>query len=141
MNPSLSRLISEYKKRKDEIKKRLKNFEPLHRGKDEDIFQELCFCILTANANALRCDQAIKELKETGLLFEGKSHEIKPALKGRVRFHNKKASFITSARRLFKHGKNIDIKRILNFNNIFNTRDWLVENIKGLGYKKASHFL
>ena len=142
MNPaSIKNLISEYKLKKTEIKKRLKEFELLHKGRDESIFQELCFCILTANANAVLCNEAIKELKRKNLLFKGKACEIRPSLKGRVRFHNKKARFILYARKLFKCERNIDIKSRINSNNPFEAREWLVENIKGFGYKEASHFL
>lgn len=142
MNPPvIKNLISEYNLRKSEIKERLKEFELLHKGRDESIFEELCFCILTANANAVLCGEAIKELKRKNLLFKGKAYEIRPRLKGRVRFHNKKARFIVSALKLFKRERNIDIKSRLNFNNPFEAREWLVENIKGLGYKEASHFL
>ncbi len=141
MTPAIKKLIVEYKKRKPEIKKRLEDFAPVHKGKDEDIFQEMCFCLLTANANALHCDKAIRELRETDLLFNGKAHQIRPKLRGRVRFHNKKADFIIGARKLFKDGKNLCVKEKLDFKDVFKVREWLVENIKGLGYKEASHFL
>lgn len=141
MNPALRKLISEYKKKKGEIKQRLKEFSTLHKGKPESIFQELCFCLLTANANALHCDKAIKELKKEGLILNGEAGQIRPKLKGRVRFHNKKASFIVGARRLFKRDNCFDIKSRIRQEDVFNTREWLVKNIKGLGYKEASHFL
>ncbi len=99
---SLKSLLSEYKKRKSEIKNRLREFSLIHTKKDEDIFSELSFCLLTANANALRCHEAIKDLKKNGLLFRGRPGQLKPKLKGRVRFHNKKAKFIVLARNLFK---------------------------------------
>ena len=35
----------------------------------------------------------------------------------------------------------VNIKSRLNPNNIFETREWFVKNVKGLGYKEASHFL
>ena len=35
----------------------------------------------------------------------------------------------------------MDIKRRIDSRDVFRTREWLVENIKGLGYKEASHFL
>jgi len=138
---SIKTLIEEYEKRKPQIKERLEEFSRVHKGKDEDIFQELGFCILTANANALQCDKAIKELRATGLLFKGNAHQIWPKLRGRVRFHNKKASFIVEARKLFKKGDKIDLKKKLDFKDVFKLREWLVENIKGYGYKEASHFL
>jgi N-glycosylase/DNA lyase len=139
--PTVKSLISEYNKRKPEIRSRLKDFAHIHKGKDKDIFQEMCFCLLTANANALRCDEAIKELRKTGLLFDGRACQLKPKLRGRVRFHNKKADFITLARKTFHSRGRIDIKGKLDFSDVFNIREWLVENIKGYGYKEASHFL
>lgn len=137
----IKKLIEEYKRRRDQIKGRLKEFSSLHKGKDEVIFRELGFCILTANANALKCDEAIRQLSETGLLLRGMAHQIRPKLRGRVRFHNKKAGFLVGARRLFKNGDGIDIKNRLDFRDVFKAREWLVENIKGYGYKEASHFL
>ncbi len=158
MTPAIRQLILEYKKRKYDIGKRLEEFSSLHKGRDEDIFQELCFCLLTANANALHCDKAIKELRQTNLLFTGKAYQIRPKLRGRVRFHNKKAEYIVGARKLFgsschceaakrpkqslfrllrQTGKSPHLPR----NDVVALREWLVENIKGLGYKEASHFL
>ena len=134
-------LIRSYKKLKPQIKKRLLEFSKIHTSEDEIIFAELCFCILTANANALMCDKAITELKKEGLLLRGTAHQIKPKLRGRVRFHNKKAEFIIRARSLFTKGGCLEVKKHLNHTEIIATRDWLVENIKGYGYKEASHFL
>ena len=134
-------LKNSYLKIRPQIKKRLAEFSKLHKDTDENIFAELCFCILTANANATMCDKAIKELKSEGLLLRGKAHQIKPRLRGRVRFHNKKADFIVLARELFKKGRGVCVKERLDFKDIVATRDWLVENIKGYGFKESSHFL
>jgi N-glycosylase/DNA lyase len=134
-------LVDSYRKIRPRIKERLAEFRKLHKDTDESIFAELCFCILTANANALMCDKAIKELKSEGLLLRGGASRIKPKLKGRVRFHNKKTDFIVLARNLFKKARGLCIKERLDFKNIMATRDWLVENIKGYGYKESSHFL
>jgi len=142
MNPALAKdLVCSYRKIKPSIKKRLAEFRKVLNRADEHIFAELCFCILTANANALMCDKAIRDLKEGGLLLCGGASQIKPKLKGRVRFHNKKSDFIIGARRLFRKGGCLDIKRYLDCNDMIATRDWLVDNIKGYGYKEASHFL
>ena len=51
------------------------------------------------------------------------------------RFHNNKSKFIVNAREHF------DIKDKLYDINEIEKRDWLVANIKGLGYKEASHYL
>ena len=137
----IEKLIAEYRKRRPEIRARLDQFSSLHTAADKTIFQELCFCILTANANAKYCDIAIQELGRTGLLFKGTASQIRPKLKGRVRFHNKKAEFILHARKLFTCGSKIGVRNKLNFSDIFRLREWLVENIRGYGYKEASHFL
>jgi N-glycosylase/DNA lyase len=142
MNPvSVKSLKRSYQKMRPDIEKRLLEFRRIHKDKDERIFAELCFCILTANANALMCDKAISELKDTGLLLRGSACRIRPKLRGRVRFHNKKADFIVRARDLFENGGRLSLKEHLNLNDIIATRDWLVENIKGYGYKESSHFL
>ena len=134
-------LISAYKKIKPEIKKRLAEFSAIHRSSDEKIFSEMCYCILTANANALKCNEAVKELERKGFILKGESRHIRPVIKGKARFHNKKAEYIVQARKLFERGGVIDIKSRLDGRDILNVREWLVENIKGFGYKEASHFL
>lgn len=133
-------LILEYNRKKHKIKNRLREFSNLHKAKDEDIFSELCFCILTPQSKAIRCDKAIKELKTCGLLLKGNKKSVISRLKG-VRFPNNKAGYIIAARKFFKNGGGLDIKNRLDFKNPFNAREWLVTNIKGLGYKEASHFL
>ncbi|MFA5256055.1 MAG: N-glycosylase/DNA lyase [Candidatus Omnitrophota bacterium] len=127
-------LIEEYKQKKDDIKRRLREFEEVGKGSAKDIFTELCFCILTPQSNARQCDKAIEELKSKRLLFKAPAGMIRPILKGRARFHNKKADYLVNARRSFD-------KSILSRGNILDVRKKIVENIKGIGYKEASHFL
>lgn len=134
MTTSPAELTAEYKKKKREIKKRLRAFNNLHKSKFKGLFPELCFCLLTPQSNARYCDRAIRELKRSGKLFKGGRRAIRSALKGRSRFHNKKALYILNARACFDPG-------ILKSENIPAIRDILVKKIKGLGYKEASHFL
>lgn len=135
----MRKLIAEYNKNKERIKKRLEEFKNMHKGEDRDIFQELCFCLLTPQSKAVFCDAAVRELKESGALFKGDRRAIRNRL-SRVRFPNNKAGYIVGARRLFSARCGVNIKERLD-KNIFKTRDWLVRNVKGLGYKEASHFL
>ena len=127
-------LIKEYKNKKRNIKRRLKEFRNIHKGKESKIFSELCFCILTPQSNAVSCDCAMKELVKTGLLLKGSVNEIRNVLKSKTRFHNKKADYIILAR------GSLD-KNVLRSKDNLVIRDWLVRNIKGMGYKEASHFL
>ena len=133
-------LLEHYKKNKGSIKNRLRDFEDSYKKDDKHVFSELCFCLLTPQAEAVECDKAIKELKKTGLLFDGKPSAVSPYLKA-ARFLNKKAEFIVNARSLFKKNGCFRIKDRIDEKNILKTREWLVENIKGIGYKEASHFL
>lgn len=132
--PNFRELIEEYKSKKKDIKRRLKEFSNIDKGQDKEIFPELCFCILTPQSNARHCDKAIQELKKRNLFFTGRVGAIRRILKGRSRFHNKKAEYIVNARRLFN-------KEILGQDDAKDIRDDLVKTIKGIGYKEASHFL
>ena len=136
----MKELLKYYTKRKKEIKYRLQDFKAVYKKSDNDIFVELCFCILTPQAKAVVCDEAINRLKRRGLLLSGSQRHIRSCLKG-VRFPNNKAKYIVAARDFLKNGKGIDIKNKLDTKDLLKTRDWLVKNIKGLGYKEASHFL
>ena len=136
----LNELLSNYRKKRYQIKKKLKEFGDLYKSNDECIFKELCFCILTPQSRAIYCDEAVKELVRSGLLLKGEKSDIKANLR-RVRFPNSKASYLIAARKVFKNSGRFDIKSKIDEGNIFKTREWFVKNIKGLGYKEASHFL
>lgn len=127
-------LIEEYKRKKTDIKERLKEFKDIGKGSKKNIFPELCFCILTPQSNARHCDKAIQELKNKNLIFTGCAGAIRRILKGKSRFHNKKARYIINARRLFDN-------TFLDHDDTVDMREAIVNKIKGVGYKEASHFL
>ena len=136
----MKKLLEHYKKNRVLIKNRLMDFEDSYKKDDKHVFSELCFCLLTPQAEAVECDKAIKNLRETGLLFNGAPEEISPYLKA-ARFLNKKAEYIAGARQLFKKNGRFRIKNFIDKKDIFKTREWIVKNVKGIGYKEASHFL
>ena len=70
----------------------------------------------------------------------GTQEEIAEAITG-VRFHNTKAHRVIGARYTFFHGCKTLKSTIADFSDSKELREWLVENINGLGYKEASHFL
>jgi len=133
-------LLRDYRKRKKEIKKRLRDFRSVYKKGNNDIFAEMCFCIFTPQARAVVCDSAVRELQKRDVLLKGSRKDIRPCLKG-VRFPNNKTGYVVSARDFFKNGKGLDIKSRLDTRDVLKTRVWLVKNVKGLGYKEASHFL
>jgi N-glycosylase/DNA lyase len=137
---SINELKKTYKSRKSEISERLMHFKAVWDGSDKEIFSELCFCILTPQSKAVVCDDIINNLKNNCFLFEGSLEQIKPHVK-RARFYKNKSKYIVEARKcLFKDDK-ICIKDKIDAKDTVNSREWLVKNIKGIGYKEASHFL
>jgi len=126
--------------KKNEILKRLAYFKDTWNKNNKEIFAELCFCILTPQSKAEKCNDIICELKRNKLLFKGNFTEIAPYIK-KARFYRKKTDYIIGARKLFRHNGKLRIKDELDINKIKLTRDWLVKNIKGISYKEASHFL
>jgi len=131
-----------YSEIKPLIIKRLSEFKNLWKnGRDKDIFAEFVFCLLTPQSKARVCWKAVLELRKKNLFFKGNADEISKNLKG-VRFHNNKAKYIVYARRKFLKGERFILKDILNnFKSVFEKREFLVKNVKGMGYKEASHFL
>lgn len=120
---------------KNKIDSRLKEFESFQNKKDEDWFSELCFCILTANAKARTALSIEKELGKKGFHTSSIGVVRDCIQRNKHRFHNRKAEYIVEAR------KHKDIKTKLANMREEDAREWLVRNIKGLGYKESSHFL
>jgi len=116
------------------VEKRLKQFESFKNKPNEVWFQELCFCILAANSKQKTAETIEKKLGKKLLTMK------EPALskfirKNKHRFHNNKAKYIVQAR---KHSK---IKDTMKNKSETEARDWIINNVKGLGYKESSHFL
>ncbi len=127
-----------YTELKDEIEKKFEEFK--RNGKNrKKAFKELLFCLLTPQSKAEVCWNTVKKIEKNGLLFEAKEKDLIPLLKG-VRFRKNKAHYIVLAQKMFVKNGKIDMS-FLKFGNEFEIRDWLVKNVKGMGYKEASHFL
>ncbi|MBO0888131.1 N-glycosylase/DNA lyase [Candidatus Bathyarchaeota archaeon] len=134
-------LQSLYRERREEIQKRLSEFRQVMTWTDEEVFGELAFCLLTPQSSAKICWDAIIRLKQQSLLLKGSPADLEPHL-SQVRFGETKARYIVEARNMFTKDGSIQLKpQIQSFYNPFELREWLVENVKGLGYKEASHFL
>jgi N-glycosylase/DNA lyase len=135
-------LKNSYEKKRPEIRKRLESFKKIWEGSDENIFAELCFCLLTPMSRARAADEAINRLLEKKFLLTGNKNQIiREVTDVGVRFPENKGNFIVEARGFFTRNGAIDIKSKLNQGTSTAKREWLVKNIKGLGYKEASHFL
>ncbi len=138
---ALSQLQQLYQERRGDIENRLQGFKQILDKSDVDVFAELCFCLLTPQSSAKTCWAAVTRLTEKNLLVKGTSKEIEPLISD-VRFNDSKARYITEARSLFTRDGEIRVKtQLASAFNPHQLREWLVENVKGLGYKEASHFL
>jgi N-glycosylase/DNA lyase len=117
------------------VDSRIQEFKELDKKSNDELFKELCFCILTANFNA---EKSIKIQKEIGESFLKDSKDVlAQKLSGcGHRFPNARASYISESIKC--KDSLVDIVKIHDGNAL---RDWIVENVKGLGYKEASHFL
>ncbi len=138
----LKDLLTTYKKIKPKIEKRLTEFKELWTsGSEFDIYCELIFCLFTPQSKAKICNEAVLMLQEKGLLIDGTEEQLGKEL-NIVRFRYTKAKNVVDSRKVFFKNGNISIKPIIKkFKTPMDARDWLVENVRGMGYKEASHFL
>ena len=137
----MRKLLTQLKKlRESEINsvvdKRLEEFKALGKKPSKEIFKELCFCLLTANYSAtggIKIQKAIND----GFCKLCESDLAKKLKELGHRFPNARASYIREAQ---QHAESL--KNTLNgLGDEQKIRDWLVDNVKGLGMKEASHFM
>ena len=119
----------------DVINNRINEFKELNRESNEDLFKEICFCILTANFSAERSIKIHDEINECFLKESEEDLSIKLKKYGH-RFPNTRANYIAESLKC----KN-DLSKVIKFHDKNQIRDWIVKNVKGLGYKESSHFL
>ncbi len=135
-------VLDTYSAIKTEIVKKFSNFRQIWVKKDDlNIYKELLFCLLTPQSKAENAWEIIKSLERKNLLFYSKENILIEELR-KVRFRNNKTKYVRNAQKLFvKDGKPKIVDVLSEFESPFETREWLVKNVKGLGYKEASHFL
>ncbi len=111
------------------------------KGSEEEIFAELVFCLFTPQSKAVSCWAAVNALADKNMIFNAPDKEI-AAIINMVRFRNNKAKYVTQARNLFTVKGSMKIKeKLASFDNIYELREWIIKNVKGIGYKEAGHFL
>jgi N-glycosylase/DNA lyase len=119
---------------KEEVEKKIKEFGKKNIS-DKDRFLELCFCLLVANCSLDRTKKNWENNKK--IFLEANQKQLSSRLRELgQRFHNNKASYIIEAR---KHADKLN--SYLKNKEEFELRNFLADNIKGLGMKESSHFL
>lgn len=128
-------LIEKYNLLKNDIHAKLIEFSKVP---EDEWFYELCFCICTPQSKAESAFQVQLKLKEMNFL----DTQIDPTALLRtptiyIRFHNQKSKRLQEARENWQ-----EILKILKSNiTPEEKRNWLYENVKGIGMKESAHFL
>ena len=158
---SIEKLKEDYGNKKGKIKDRLIQFEkffnepyswhyrggelillPAETKEDHRIFEELAFCIFTANTSAEMGLKAVDAVRN--VLVTGNAKDMTRRLEGIYRFNNLRPEFIVHTRNYLKNTLNFELrKKISSFRDKNELRDFFALNkdVKGLGMKEASHFL
>ena len=141
-NHPIEEIRAIYDSKREEIGLRLHEFEKIWKtGTREEIFAELVFCILTPQSRGISCWTAVENMMKKRVLFTGYASQIVKQLNG-VRFIHKKSEYIVEAREKFLDDSKVSIRSIISLiNDGHKAREWLVRNVRGIGYKEASHFL
>jgi len=145
---------------REKVEKRLSEFKEFKNKNDKEWFSELCFCLLTANAKGKNAWNIQKQVGPDGFLNLTQDQITDIIKENKHRFHNNKAKFIVESRKhsniksIVSNLMNQDIRNVevdktsvnsktdMDTNDrLLMTRDWLVNNVKGIGYKESSHFL
>jgi N-glycosylase/DNA lyase len=141
----LDNLRAAHKARKQEIQKRLAEFGDVGRdGSDARLWEELVFCIFTAGASARMGFRAVDATRS--MLQDGGREEMTLALReaGAHRFPVERPGYIVVTRNYLREHCGMALRnKLKSFEDPIERRDWLAQEkqIKGMGYKEASHFL
>ncbi len=121
----------------EEVNKRIDEFEMIGCEGDERWFSELSFCVLTANSSAQLGIDIQEEMGSRGFIDLPLS-DLRDRLEELGhRFYNTRAEYIVENREFSDNIKSI----VTSFSSSRAAREWLVENVMGIGYKEGSHFL
>lgn len=128
-------LRSLYASKRDAIRMRLDEFR---RVPQSEYFYEIAYCLLTPQTSAENAEKVIAELHRRAFHLE--SFDPVTILGDRsmyIRFH------ATKSKHLLRMKSEFDsiLTALTDTNDAFELREWLVQNVGGLGFKEATHFL
>ena len=124
-----------FEQRKSAIRCRLDEFASVTPG---EYPYELAYCLLTPQSSAVNAAKAVEALKEACFFtHDVDASAILAEKRHYIRFHNTKARHLRDAK---EHLPGI-IARLFHESPGPEIRMWLIHNVRGLGWKEASHFL
>ncbi len=118
------------------VENRKQDFIRAGKSSPEIIYGELCFCILTANTSAEMGIRTQEIIGLEGFLNFDEETMRKKLKEARYRFYNVRSKFLVQSRWIVD-----ELPHIIAMKDRIGARDYLVNNLKGIGYKEASHFL
>ena len=131
----LSQLRELHATKRDAIRQRLTEFSEIA---PSEYFYELIYCLMTPQTSAENAERVVQELRR--LSFQTQPIDPEPILRDKrnyVRFHRTKSKHLVMLKEEFP-----GVLRALSTRcTPSELREWLVEHVKGLGYKEATHFL
>ncbi len=136
-----NKILEVYGKIKKDAEKAIKGYKKAWKGTEKEVFAEMAFCILTPQSKARNAWQAITNLVENDLLYTGSPEDMVEYL-NIVRFKNNKSRYLVELRNLMTVKGKLQPKKILSdLGDVFEKREWILKNIKGMGLKEANHVL
>jgi N-glycosylase/DNA lyase len=139
---TIEKIVENYKLRKTDIQAKLAEFNDIYKsGTDAKLWEEMVFCFFTGGCSAKMGLRSIEKVKD--ILLTGTHEELAAALSGTHRYPFARSRYIVASRTFLQSDCEMRLREKLESFNRAERRDWLVKTkeIKGLGYKEASHFL
>lgn len=124
-----------YEERKKAVRERLAEFAAV---RPAGYFYELVYCLLTPQSSAVNAAKAVRVLRDHD--FHHSDINPEPLLyqdNFYIRFHRTKAKHLLAVKEQFP----IIRRELSNGSPTIQLREWLVKNVRGIGWKEASHFL
>jgi N-glycosylase/DNA lyase len=137
-----------YQAKQAAIQARLAEFAEIRtHGTDARVFEELVYCIFTAGCSARMGLNSVERVRP--YLLTGRQQRLENALVGAHRYPRARAGYIIHTRSFLKRHCHLQLRDLLDSfggeeEDARNARrDFFARNVdvKGLGYKEASHFL
>jgi N-glycosylase/DNA lyase len=128
-------LLEFYSMKKKSIRNRLKEFNDIT---PSEYFYELIYCLLTPQSSAVNASRTIEILKSKDFrAVEINPESILRKKESYIRFHRTKSKHLLAVKENYRLIESELVKKKSGKEH----RTWLVDNIKGMGWKEASHFL
>jgi len=122
------------------VLERAEEFLLNNKAGEEIWFRELILCLLTANSSFISAYKALNNLYSHDIKLLNTEQISKILRDSGYRFYNLKSRYISEAIEKY-YGRIKKLVQPIADVNQFEAREFLVNNVKGLGYKEASHFL